>query len=370
MIVQPICRVTAPDVSWLWSGYLADGSLAILDSDPGVGKSLNHPRPSPPVSAPAALGPTAPQAPAPPHPSSSVPRIKRRVIRQRLTVAGPDPGRKVFLCTQHRQRRPPHTPVTTRRYRARRHARPGGAPRRHRPDHGLPRSHGRRQRRRPCRRGPSPRSSPSPSRAPLHDLDGPAPPTSTKATIHSIAAAASDRLRRRLPSLAGWPSVAIRRRRADSVGAQTKNNYHPPNASLSYALPTDGPRIAWLGTSGLSAAELAHPLAGGPERQRDTISCATSSPTARASRAKVWAAALEQTARSKQSGVPAPTSTSASNASNRTAAVSPTGRCPRRNASRIYCLAPLHIPIAATPLDDDLPVTDLDTLLAMGKRDE
>src|SRR6476469_3584051 len=32
--------ITSADVSWLWEPYLARGKLAILDGDPGTGKSF------------------------------------------------------------------------------------------------------------------------------------------------------------------------------------------------------------------------------------------------------------------------------------------------------------------------------------------
>jgi len=38
--VRPVSALTARSVTWLWSGRLALGKLAILDGDPGMGKSL------------------------------------------------------------------------------------------------------------------------------------------------------------------------------------------------------------------------------------------------------------------------------------------------------------------------------------------
>src|SRR5437764_7462085 len=38
--VWPVRQVTTRPVSWLWPGRLALGKLAILDGDPGLGKSL------------------------------------------------------------------------------------------------------------------------------------------------------------------------------------------------------------------------------------------------------------------------------------------------------------------------------------------
>src|ERR1700722_9020157 len=40
MLLQPACNLTPHPTEWLWPGYLALGSLAILDGDPGLGKSL------------------------------------------------------------------------------------------------------------------------------------------------------------------------------------------------------------------------------------------------------------------------------------------------------------------------------------------
>ena len=36
----PASRVTSQPLTWLWPGRLALGKLAMLDADPGVGKSL------------------------------------------------------------------------------------------------------------------------------------------------------------------------------------------------------------------------------------------------------------------------------------------------------------------------------------------
>src|SRR5579859_2122500 len=38
--VQRVSQLTARNVAWLWPGRLALGKLAILDGDPGLGKSL------------------------------------------------------------------------------------------------------------------------------------------------------------------------------------------------------------------------------------------------------------------------------------------------------------------------------------------
>ena len=40
MLLQPANELTPPPIDWLWPGYLATGSVAILDGDPGQGKSL------------------------------------------------------------------------------------------------------------------------------------------------------------------------------------------------------------------------------------------------------------------------------------------------------------------------------------------
>jgi len=40
LAVRPVSQVTARPVSWLWPGRLALGKLALLDGDPGLGKSL------------------------------------------------------------------------------------------------------------------------------------------------------------------------------------------------------------------------------------------------------------------------------------------------------------------------------------------
>jgi AAA domain len=40
MLLRPASEMTDAPVEWLWPGYLAVGSLAILDGDPGTGKSL------------------------------------------------------------------------------------------------------------------------------------------------------------------------------------------------------------------------------------------------------------------------------------------------------------------------------------------
>src|SRR5438105_8681917 len=38
--LQPVSQLTARSLDWLWPGRLALGKLAILDGDPGLGKSL------------------------------------------------------------------------------------------------------------------------------------------------------------------------------------------------------------------------------------------------------------------------------------------------------------------------------------------
>src|SRR5581483_6233581 len=40
MLLRPASEITATPIQWLWPGYLAEGALAILDGDPGLGKSL------------------------------------------------------------------------------------------------------------------------------------------------------------------------------------------------------------------------------------------------------------------------------------------------------------------------------------------
>jgi hypothetical protein len=40
MVVQPVSQLTPRPVSWLWTGRLALGKLAMLDGDPDLGKSL------------------------------------------------------------------------------------------------------------------------------------------------------------------------------------------------------------------------------------------------------------------------------------------------------------------------------------------
>ncbi len=40
MSLQPASTLKPLPTDWLWPGYLALGSLAILDGDPGMGKSL------------------------------------------------------------------------------------------------------------------------------------------------------------------------------------------------------------------------------------------------------------------------------------------------------------------------------------------
>ena len=38
--LSPLSRITSTKVRWLWEPFLPRGKLAILDGDPGVGKSL------------------------------------------------------------------------------------------------------------------------------------------------------------------------------------------------------------------------------------------------------------------------------------------------------------------------------------------
>src|SRR5438309_6756561 len=38
--LQPVSQLEARTIAWLWPGRLALGKLAILDGDPGLGKSL------------------------------------------------------------------------------------------------------------------------------------------------------------------------------------------------------------------------------------------------------------------------------------------------------------------------------------------
>lgn len=40
MFLRRACDLDVPAIEWLWPGYLALGSIAILDGDPGLGKSL------------------------------------------------------------------------------------------------------------------------------------------------------------------------------------------------------------------------------------------------------------------------------------------------------------------------------------------
>src|SRR5471032_132152 len=40
MLLQPASLLTPAPIEWLWPGRLALGKLAILDGDPGLGKSL------------------------------------------------------------------------------------------------------------------------------------------------------------------------------------------------------------------------------------------------------------------------------------------------------------------------------------------
>jgi hypothetical protein len=40
MLMRRACDVTVPAIDWLWPGYLAAGTLVILDGDPGIGKSM------------------------------------------------------------------------------------------------------------------------------------------------------------------------------------------------------------------------------------------------------------------------------------------------------------------------------------------
>jgi hypothetical protein len=40
MLFQPASEISFPPINWLWPGYLANGSLALLDGGPGLGKSL------------------------------------------------------------------------------------------------------------------------------------------------------------------------------------------------------------------------------------------------------------------------------------------------------------------------------------------
>ena len=40
MFIPPACELKPLPIDWLWSGYRANGSLAMLDGDPGLGKSL------------------------------------------------------------------------------------------------------------------------------------------------------------------------------------------------------------------------------------------------------------------------------------------------------------------------------------------
>src|SRR6059058_1055070 len=40
LVIRPFSEVAARPVSWLWPGRLPLGKLAILDGDPGLGKSL------------------------------------------------------------------------------------------------------------------------------------------------------------------------------------------------------------------------------------------------------------------------------------------------------------------------------------------
>src|ERR1022692_3252261 len=39
-MLRPVSELTPTPIEWLWPGYLAVGSLAILDGDPGLGKSM------------------------------------------------------------------------------------------------------------------------------------------------------------------------------------------------------------------------------------------------------------------------------------------------------------------------------------------
>ena len=40
LIAEPLSQVRAASIRWLWKPFLPRGKLAVLDGDPGMGKSM------------------------------------------------------------------------------------------------------------------------------------------------------------------------------------------------------------------------------------------------------------------------------------------------------------------------------------------
>jgi hypothetical protein len=250
MLFQPASDLTPPPIEWLWPGYLANGSLAILDGDPGVGKSLV----TLDLTARLTTGRPWPDGAASPGPASVLllcDEDVESVIIARLKTAGAELPR-AFLCPRLTDGGMPRLPSQIDRLdealaqtgakllvidpimafldrnvdvntdaNARRALRPLAVlAEKHRCVILMVRH--------------------------LNKTEGPRALYRGGASIAFVAAC-------RLAWLAGRdPKMEGR-----FILAQPKNNYATQKPSLAYALPTDGPRVEWLSASLWNADDLA-----------------------------------------------------------------------------------------------------------------
>jgi hypothetical protein len=265
MLLQPASDLTPHPTDWLWPGYLARGSLAILDGDPGLGKSLV----TLDLTARLTTGRAWPDGVANPTPASVILLCDEDVddvIVTRLTALGADLPR-VFPWPRLADPGMPHLPADIGRLdealsqtgaklliidpimafwdrtvdvntdaNARRALRPlAHLAEKHRCAVLLVRH--------------------------LNKDNGPNALYRGGGSIAFIAAC-------RLAWLVGRDPKMEER----CILAQSKNNYAPKQASLAYCLPKDGPRVEWQGSTIWTADELAsrraHP---GRRRARDFL---------------------------------------------------------------------------------------------------
>lgn len=97
MLLRPASELTTTPIDWLWPGYLAVGSLAILDGDPGLGKSLL----TLDLAARLSTGRPWPDGAASPGPRAALvvgAEDPEAIVKERLALAGADLSR-VFPWT-------------------------------------------------------------------------------------------------------------------------------------------------------------------------------------------------------------------------------------------------------------------------------
>ena len=250
MLLQPISDLTPPPIEWLWPGYLAVGSLAILDGDPGQGKSLV----TLDLAARLTTGRPWPDGAASPGPAAVVllcDEDPEAVIKARLTALGADLPR-TYLWPRLDDPGLPRLPADIKRV-----------------DQAVSETGAKlviidpimafldrtvmTTRDANVRRALHPLAQLAERRRcvillvrHLNKDDG---PHALYRGGGSIAFVAACRL--------GWIAGRDPRMEERLVLAQAKNNYAPRAPSLAYKLPKDAPRVDWQGTSVWGADELA-----------------------------------------------------------------------------------------------------------------